>query len=175
MTKRVTLLWHNDRPIGICVFATPAASLRLRNRFFGLTGRANRSLFLKRLNQQLWLLARVVLHPTYRGAGVAAAFVRKSCETCPVPWIETLTAMGTINPFFEKAGFIRVGVCRKDEKRRGRRAHAGIYGRPVRLTEETTRKSRYAEPVYYVFDNRKTVPRSDDLSFRASGTDSPSR
>jgi hypothetical protein len=112
---------------------------------------------LKKLNQQLWLLSRVVLHPTYRGAGVAAAFVRRSCETCPVPWIETLTAMGHINPFFEKAGFVRVGVIRKEGKRHGRRAAAGAYGRWTRLSAETVRKSRYAEPVYYVFDNRGNV------------------
>lgn len=163
MVKRVTLLWHDDRPIGICVFATPAASLRLRNEYFGLTGRSpptavgglGRSLFLKRLNQQLWLLARVVLHPTYRGAGVAAAFVRRSCETCPVPWIETLSAMGHVNPFFERAGFIRVGVIRKDGRKDGAKYQAGIYGGHTRLSEETVRKSQYAEPVYYVFDNRK--------------------
>ncbi len=166
MVKRVTLLWHDDRPMGICVFATPAASLRLRNEYFGLTrprpgmaipgvGRLGRSLFLKKLNQQLWLLARVVLHPTYRGAGVAAAFVRRSCETCPVPWIETLSAMGHVNPFFERAGFVRVGIIRKDGRKDGAKYQAGMYGGHGNLSDETVRKSQYAEPVYYVFDNRK--------------------
>ena len=31
---------------------------------------------LSALNEQLWLLQRVVIHPTYRGAGIAANFVR---------------------------------------------------------------------------------------------------
>src|SRR5262249_18761954 len=34
--RRVTLLWHGREPVGICVFATPAASLALRTKFFGL-------------------------------------------------------------------------------------------------------------------------------------------
>jgi uncharacterized protein len=158
MTKRVTLLWHGRRPVGICVFCAPAAALRLRTEFFGLHLRQprgeDRRLFLKKLNQQLWLLARVVLHPTYRGAGVAAAFVRRSCATCPVPWIETLSAMGHLNPFFEKAGFQRVGVIRKNGRGLTPEAYGRIYGSRGGITSETVRKSRYAEPVYYVFDNR---------------------
>ena len=103
------LLWHGAEPVGVCVFTTPAASLTLRSRYFGLHRPRSRE-HLAALNEQLWLLARVVLHPTYRGAGIAAAFVRRACETCPVPWVETLSAMGQANPFFERAGFVRVGV-----------------------------------------------------------------
>lgn len=150
--RQVTLLWHEDRPIGVCVFAAPARSLRLRNRFFGLHGKTDR-LSLKRLNEQLWVLARVVIHPTYRGAGLASDFVRASCRACPVPWIETLTAMGHLHPFFERAGFRRVGVVRK-ETRLSAGGYARLYG-GGKLTAETVRKSTHAEPVYYVWDNRR--------------------
>lgn len=142
----MTLLWHLQIPIGICIFSAPAASLTLRSQFFGLKNPRS-SVALGALNEQLWLLQRVVLHPTYRGAGIAAAFVRRACEACPVPWIETLSAMGQINPFFERAGFTRVGTIRKthDSKR-------GAYGK--RVSAETRSKSAHSEPVYYVFDNR---------------------
>src|SRR5437868_14139190 len=106
------------------------------------------------MNRQLWLLSRVVLHPTYRGAGIAAAFVRRACELCPAPWIETLSAMGRINPFFERAGFVRVGVIRKELDNGG-----GAYRR--RLSAESLAKSRFSEPVYYVFDNRRENGRID--------------
>ncbi len=152
-TRRVVLLWHGAEPIGVCVFCTPAASLSLRSRYFGLSNPRG-GVALAALNRQLWLLSRVVLHPTYRGAGIAAEFVRRACQTCPVDWIETLTAMGRVNPFFERAGFVRVGVIRKkaDAERDG---YAGVYGgRRVRVSDETRRKSRFSEPVYYVFDNR---------------------
>ena len=143
------LLWHGREPIGICVFAAPAASLKLRSQFFGLKNPRSR-VALSALNQQLWLLQRVVLHPTYRGAGIAAAFVRRACQLCPVDWIETLSAMGHANPFFERAGFVRVGTIRKPRKS----TRNGAYGRKGKLSDETLAKSRYSEPVYYVLDNR---------------------
>ena len=145
------LLWHGTEPIGVCVFSAPAASLTLRSRYFGLHRPRSRE-HLSALNPQLWLLSRVVLHPTYRGAGIAAAFVRRACQTCPTRWIETLSAMGRVNPFFERAGFVRIGVVRKNPKSRG--AH-GAYAGGRRLSAESAAKSRFSEPVYYVLDNRQ--------------------
>jgi GNAT superfamily N-acetyltransferase len=149
-TRRVMLLWQRLEPVGICVFGSPAASLALRSKFFGLT-RCRSRVALAALNQQVWLLQRVVLHPTVRGAGIAAGFVRRACELCPVDWIETLSAMGQANPFFERAGFVRVGVIRHRD--RASRGH-GAYGGRGRISAESLRKSRHSEPVYYVYDNR---------------------
>lgn len=160
----MTLLWHGDEPIGICVFVVPPMSLKRRNEFFGRSGRWDRTA-LKLMNDRLVLLQRVVIHPTYRGAGIAARFVRQSCELCGYDWIETLTQMGHINPFFEKAGFLRVGAthCRG----RSRRDHSALYGgrgrkRGQGVTRETFEKSRYAHPVYYIFDNRSSNARRRD-------------
>jgi GNAT superfamily N-acetyltransferase len=137
----------------VCVFSAPAASLKLRSRYFGLYRPRSRE-HLAALNKQLWLLSRVVLHPTYRGAGIAAAFVRRACQTCPARWIETLSAMGQVNPFFERAGFVRVGVVRKGRRSSGGRG-AYISGG---LSAASAAKSRFSEPVYYVFDNRGRGP-----------------
>lgn len=156
----MTVLWHGDDPIGICVFTTPGLALAQRHRFFGLSGKWS-SLQMKLLNTQLVRLARVVIHPTYRGAGLASQFVRRSCEAMPWPWIETLAEMGRIHPFFERAGFTRVGPS-TSTKKRSREAHSALYGagktahgRPKLVSPETYEKSHHAEPVYYVFDNRK--------------------
>jgi N-acetylglutamate synthase-like GNAT family acetyltransferase len=146
----VILLWHGHDPIGICVFGAAAASLTLRTRFFQLANPRS-AVGLRAMNQQLWLLQRVVLHPTYRGAGLAAAFVRRACELCPVDWIETLSAMGHANPFFERAGFVRVGVIRHSQRRGS--GH-GAYGSRNRVSAESVQKSQFSEPIYYVFDNR---------------------
>jgi ABC-type ATPase with predicted acetyltransferase domain len=148
---RVFVLWHGADPVGVVTFGTPAASLSARSRYFGLKG-ARSELALRALNQQLWVLQRVVLHPTYRGAGIASAFVRRACELCPVPWIETLTAMGRANPVFERAGFVRAGVIR-------RTGRAGQFGPRAGIAAETLRKSRFSDPVYYVRDNR--APKCD--------------
>ncbi len=147
--KRVFMLWHGEAPAGICVFATPAASLSARSRFFGLTD-ARSPVALSALSSQLWLLQRVVLHPTYRGAGIASAFVRRACEMCDVDWIETLSAMGRVNPVFERAGFVKVETIRRTRRAEGGRQ----FGPRAGVTAETSRKSDFSDPVYYVFDNR---------------------
>ncbi|MCX7665637.1 MAG: GNAT family N-acetyltransferase [Gemmataceae bacterium] len=169
----MVLLWHEQEPIGICVFCTPAAALALRSRAFGLKNPRS-AVALTALNEQLWLLSRVVLHPTYRGAGIASHFVKRACQTCPIPWIETLTALGHINPFFEKAGFRKIGpiIHRKSgafwdfsrdhsrhPSKHDSRDYSRIYGkRGAKVTQETIEKSRYSQPIYYLFDNRKSFP-----------------
>jgi len=115
------------------------------------------------------MLSRVVLHPTYRGAGIAAAFIRRSCQLSGFRWIETLAQMGHVNPFFERAGFVRVGTSHV--KHSSRWSHSRVYGGGRHggtglVTPETHRKSRYAAPVYYIFDNRQ---RSTDAAGRSSG------
>lgn len=162
----MTLLWHrNDAgehdPIGICVFTSAPLALSQRNRFFGRSPRRTRA-SVRAIDRQIVMLSRVVLHPSWRGAGVASLFVRRSCEACPWPWIETLAEMGHLNPLFERAGFVRVGTTRA--KRTTRRGHSAIYGAPTHhgrrkpaVTRETFAKSRHARPVYYIFDNRGRV------------------
>jgi hypothetical protein len=145
-----------------------------RNRFFGLSGKWDR-LRLRTLNRKLCLLSRIVLHPTYRGAGIGADFIRRSCELCPWPWIEALTEMGRINPVFEKAGFVRVPTrAATHTKDRSRRGHSSIYagrrkdGRRKLVSRETYEKSRHARPVYFIFDNRN-AGRERQVSGEAGG------
>jgi GNAT superfamily N-acetyltransferase len=158
----VTVLRHGERPVGICVFSTPPLSLAARNRFFGRSGTWTR-LTIGSLNRQLATISRVVLHPTYRGAGLAAAFVRQSCRICPYPWIEALAQMGRINPFFEKAGFTPI---ESSTNRRVRPAvRSPVHGVPLRrvgrrrVQESPARNdvSRGGEPTYYIFDNRESM------------------
>lgn len=59
--------------------------------------------------------------------------------------------MGRVNPFFERAGFVKVGTIRKDALPGER---YGAYGGRHRVRPETIAQSRHSEPVYYVFDNR---------------------
>ena len=96
----------------------------------------------------------MVLHPTYRGAGIAAAFVRRACQICPVDWIETLSALGHTSPFFEHAGFTRAGVIGRSKRARERSGVAQFAGPERRVTSPTCAKSDFSDPVYYVFDNR---------------------
>ena len=176
MIRHAFLLWHGDEPIGISVFIAPPKTLSKRNRFFGHSGRWNRTT-LRTMNRQLVTLSRVVLHPTYRGAGIGHAFIRRCCELCPAPWIETLTQMGHANPVFERAGFQKLGASQVQH--RSIQSHSALYSRKpshgqkkLLLTTETFEKSRFSSPVYYLFDNRAQAGRhlSDNASIRQSET-----
>lgn len=164
----MTILWHGEQAIGICLFVSPPRQLSMRKKFFGLSGKINR-LQLQSLGKKLVILSRVVIHPVYRGGGLASRFIRRSCETSPWPWIEALAEMGHIHPFFESAGFQRIGVTPGIDDTKNRSAsrleHSAIYGgggrngRQGLVSRETHEKSRYARPVYYIFDNRRSSER----------------
>jgi hypothetical protein len=74
--------------------------------------------------------------------------------------------MGRINPVFEKAGFVRVPTrVISGKKVQSRRGHSSIYGgrrkngSRILVSKETYEKSRYARPVYFIFDNRASCAR----------------
>jgi ABC-type lipoprotein export system ATPase subunit/GNAT superfamily N-acetyltransferase len=53
-----------------------------------------------------WRIARVVVHPTYRGCGVGQRLIKKYIELRPDA--DTVAAMARFNPVFERAGMKRV-------------------------------------------------------------------
>lgn len=147
-------------PVGICVFSSPAMSLAGRNRYFGLSGRWSR-LGMQALSDQLVCLSRVVLDPMVRGAGIGVDFIRASCQAQPWRWVETLTAMGQLNPVFERAGFVRVET---PERASGSQSeHSALWGartsatgRKRLLRPESHTKSEWSRPVYLVWEKKRT-------------------
>ncbi|MCK6485145.1 MAG: hypothetical protein L6R00_13535 [Phycisphaerae bacterium] len=94
-------------PLGIAVFAHPPLELALRNEATG--GRFRRDP--ARLNRELRILRRLVLHPDVRGCGLGHWFVRRALPRVGVRFVECLAAMGAVNPVFERAGMTRIGRC----------------------------------------------------------------
>ena len=56
------------------------------------------------LNRDFRRLARVIVHPTFRGIGLAVLLVRHALAHAPTPYVEALAVMGRIHPFFQTAG-----------------------------------------------------------------------
>jgi ABC-type lipoprotein export system ATPase subunit/GNAT superfamily N-acetyltransferase len=56
------------------------------------------------LNREMECISRVIVHPMFRGCGLAVRLVRHALATAATPWAEALAAMGAIHPFFENAG-----------------------------------------------------------------------
>jgi ABC-type ATPase with predicted acetyltransferase domain len=56
------------------------------------------------LNAEMECISRVIVHPLYRGLGLAVALVRHALATAQTPYMEALAVMGQVNPFFQRAG-----------------------------------------------------------------------
>ncbi len=94
------------RVVGVLVESMPL--LRCRQRDAALGGRyasigcaRQRA---KLINAELRCISRVVVHPQFRGLGLAVRLVKHALATASTPLTEALAAMGRVHPFFEKAG-----------------------------------------------------------------------
>lgn len=97
----------------VLVVSPPVIGVRGRNvathgRYLGKDRRAG----LRRLNREVECISRVVVHPVFRGCGLAARLVRHAVATAELPLVEALAAMGKIHPFFLRGGMTPVGLFR---------------------------------------------------------------
>ncbi|MEE9295334.1 MAG: hypothetical protein V3W34_10295 [Phycisphaerae bacterium] len=93
--------------LGIVVYSHGPMELSLRNQ--ATAGRFKRNP--KRLNREVRILRRLVVHPDVRGCGLGHWLVKKTLPMVGTRFVECLASMGEVNPVFEKAGMTRVGTC----------------------------------------------------------------
>ncbi len=93
------------KTVGVIVYTMPSPGLELRNVAMGdyFVG-FDRSSRLALVNRNIRCISRVIIEPRFRGLGLASRLVRETMGKLNVPIIEGLAVMGTVNPFFEKAG-----------------------------------------------------------------------
>lgn len=99
--------------LGIIVYAHAPLELSLRNQATG--GYFSRHP--QRLNRELRIVRRLVIHPDVRGCGLGHDLVRKTMPLVGTQFIECLAGLGEFNPVFEKAGMRRIGQCPMPRKR----------------------------------------------------------
>lgn len=96
------------RTVGVIVYAAPAMNLGVRNKIFGdrykIGGGVDNRAAWARLNAEVELIMRVVIHPTFRGIGLGQRLIGETLGQRPYRYIEMSAAMGNINPFAAKAG-----------------------------------------------------------------------
>lgn len=93
--------------LGIVVYSHGPLELSLRNKATG--GRFLRNP--TRLNCQMRILRRLVIHPDVRGCGIGHRLVSKTLPRVGTRFVECLASMGEVNPVFERAGMTRIGTC----------------------------------------------------------------
>ena len=93
-------------PVGVIVYVNPAPNSELRSAATGgmFTGLGDRRLQMQAINRNIRTIARVIIDPRYRGLGLASRLVGETMGLLNVPIIEATAVMGTVNPFFERAG-----------------------------------------------------------------------
>jgi hypothetical protein len=128
-------------PVGVIVYTMPAMELEARNAAIGsmFANCRNRKERMKRINENIRCISRVIIDPRYRGLGLAARLVRETMPLMNVAIIEAIAVMGQINPFFEKAGMTAypAKLSRQCEKMRDALHTVGItnyhFLRPVEV------------------------------------------
>ena len=109
-------LLYGDSLIGVIVYSRSYLNLKPRNMVFGeryvyTPG----DLYKARLiNKEIARISRVVIHPKFRGIGLGEYLVRETLPKVNSKVVEVLAVMAKYNPFFEKAGMIRVDYVRDD-------------------------------------------------------------
>jgi len=96
---------------GVLVVSPPVISVRGRNK--ATCGRyvgGSRCVNLARLNREMETISRVIVHPIFRGAGMAVRLVQHALDNGDMRYVEALAAMGKVNPFFERAGMKHAGI-----------------------------------------------------------------
>jgi GNAT superfamily N-acetyltransferase len=123
------------RVVGVIVYAASALNLGIRNKIFGdryrIGGDGKNEERSRLLNQEMELIIRIVIHPTFRGTGLGQRLIGETLPLRPFRFVEMSAAMGSINPFAEKAGMQAIPVPRPENTER---ALAAL--RAVGVTEE---------------------------------------
>lgn len=92
---------------GVVVFCASSFATFGRRFFFGSC--LNRSgEEIKELNKLFSKISRVVVHPKYRSVGLGTFLVAEALKLSPTRYTETVAVMAKYNPFFEKAGMLKI-------------------------------------------------------------------
>jgi len=96
--------------VGVIVYCHSYLNLKPRNIVFG-----KRYVFTpgdlhtaNLINEEIARISRVVIHPKFRGIGLGAYLVKETLPKVNAKVVEALAVMARFNPFFEKAGMMRV-------------------------------------------------------------------
>lgn len=94
--------------VGVLLRCLPQLGCQLRDQATGLRyRRLSHGASAVMINRELRTIARVVIHPQWRGLGLAVRLVKHALNEPETIYTEALAAMGRVHPFFERSGMIR--------------------------------------------------------------------
>jgi ABC-type lipoprotein export system ATPase subunit/N-acetylglutamate synthase-like GNAT family acetyltransferase len=115
-TKDCYKLLFGDSLIGVIVYSRSYLNLKPRNMVFG-----ERYVFTpgdlgtaRLINEEIARISRVIIHPKFRGIGLGEFLVKETLPKVNAKVVEVLAVMARYNPFFERAGMLRVDYQRNE-------------------------------------------------------------
>ncbi len=95
-----------ERLIAVAVLSYPPLRCAARERVLRLSPPDGRQLA-PFVNRHLRTISRVIVHPQFRGIGLASLLIRATCALADTPLVEAIARMGAAHPLFERAGMTR--------------------------------------------------------------------
>ncbi|MGD0495572.1 MAG: ParB N-terminal domain-containing protein [Candidatus Bathyarchaeia archaeon] len=107
-------LLYGDSLIGVIVYSHSFLNLKPRNMVFGeryvfTPGDLHKA---RLVNEEIARISRVIIHPKFRAIGLGELLVKETLSKTNTRVVEVLAVMARYNPFFEKAGMLRVDYRR---------------------------------------------------------------
>lgn len=95
-----------DQCVAVLIESMPPLDSRMRNIALGNRYHSvrDRRLRAAMINRDVRTISRVIVHPQWRGLGLARRLVQKALDTATTPFTEAFAAMGRVHPFFSQAG-----------------------------------------------------------------------
>jgi len=101
VVRKIFRAVRDDEICGVIVYTYPGIGVAGRQKMLP-------KMRVSELNHKLSNIMRVVVHPKYRTIGLGQKLVRETLEKCGTTYVETTAVMARYNPFFERAGLIKI-------------------------------------------------------------------
>jgi ABC-type transport system involved in cytochrome c biogenesis ATPase subunit/N-acetylglutamate synthase-like GNAT family acetyltransferase len=109
-------LLYGSSLVGVIVYSHSYLNLKPRNmvfreRYVFTPGDLHKA---QLINDEIARIGRVIIHPKFRGIGLGELLVKETLSKVDAKVVEVLAVMARYNPFFEKAGMLRVDYERDE-------------------------------------------------------------
>lgn len=98
--RKIFTLKRGQELCGVIIYSYPPPTVSGRNHVW-------KGSFHK-LQQEVSIISRVVVHPKYRTIGLGVKLVRETLRLAGTPYVEMIAVMAKYNPFAEKAGMQKI-------------------------------------------------------------------
>jgi ABC-type ATPase with predicted acetyltransferase domain len=99
--RRIFRLVRKDELCGVIVYSYPPPACYGRRLVLP-------RMPIQKMNKQLSIINRIVIHPKYRTVGLGTKLIRETLPLAGTPYVEMIAVMAKYSPFAEKAGMQKI-------------------------------------------------------------------